>query len=178
MAIKKHAEEDSSKSKIVSSEHLASSGTWHMSEFEYGLITANNAFNRWITRCMAAAGYTDFSPLDVLVLHNVNHRNRPKRLVDICFVLHIEDQHTVNYSLKKLVKGDLVMREKRGKEIFYQTTDRGRAACEAYREVREKCLVSALGSLDREDSEVSESATLLRLMSGMFDQAARAASSL
>ena len=43
----------------------------------------------------------------------------PKRLVDICFVLHVEDQHTVNYSLKKLVKGKLVEREKRGKEIFY-----------------------------------------------------------
>lgn len=163
---------------IVSSEHLASSGGWQMSEFEFGLITVNNAFSRWMIRCMAAAGYTDFSSLDVLVLHNVNHRSRSKRLTDICFVLHVEDQHTVNYSLKKLVKAGLVDREKRGKEIFYCTTKEGRKACDDYREVRECCLVSAFKSLDREDSELREAAVLLRLMSGVYDQAARAASSL
>ena len=27
-----------------------------LSEFEYGLIVAGNAFNRWVVRCMAAAG--------------------------------------------------------------------------------------------------------------------------
>ncbi len=165
-------------SPIVSSEHLASPGAWQMSEFEYGLITANNAFSKWMVRCMAAVGYTDFSPLDVLVLHNVNHRERSKRLNDICFVLHIEDQHTVNYSLKKLVKAGLVGREKRGKEMFYSTTEQGRKACTDYRDIRERCLISTFKSLDREKSELSEMATLLRLLSGVYDQAARSASSL
>lgn len=127
---------------------------------------------------MHAAGYADFSPLDVLVLHNVNHRNRQKRLVDICFVLHIEDQHTVNYSLKKLVKGGLVEREKHGKEIFYSTSEEGKTACEKYREIRERCLTSAYRSLDKEGSEISQAAALIRLMSGLYDQASRAASSL
>ncbi len=165
-------------SPIVSSEHLASAGGWQMSELEYGLITANNAFSRWIVQCMAAAGHPDFSSLDVLVLHNVNHRNRRKRLSDICFVLHVEDQYTVNYSLKKLVKAGLVEREKRGKEMFYGTTKEGRSACEAYRDVRERCLVSAFTSLDQEGLEVSRAALILRFMSGLYDQAARAASSL
>jgi predicted MarR family transcription regulator len=165
-------------SPIVSSEHLASAGGWQMSELEYGLITANNAFSRWIVQCMAAAGYPDFSTLEVLVLHNVNHRNRSKRLADICFVLHVEDQHTVNYALKKLVKAGLVGREKRGKEIFYCSTEEGRQACESYRDVRERCLVSAFASFDREGIEVSRAAVVLRFMSGLYDQAARAASSL
>jgi predicted MarR family transcription regulator len=163
---------------IVSSEHLTSPDTWPLSEFEYGMITSYFAFSRWMIRCMHAAGYADFSPLDVLVLHNVNHRNRQKRLVDICFVLHIEDQHTVNYSLKKLVKAGLVKRDKHGKEIFYCTTEAGKTACSRYREIREKCLTSAYRSLDREGSEVSQAAALLRLMSGLYDQASRAASSL
>jgi predicted MarR family transcription regulator len=163
---------------IVSSEHLTSPDSWPLSEFEYGMIIAHNAFSRWMIRCMHAAGYADFSTLDVLVLHNVNHRNRPKRLVDICFVLHVEDQHTVNYSLKKLVKGELVEREKHGKEIFYCTTTQGTEACQKYREIREKCLTSAYRSLDKEGSEISQAAALLRLMSGLYDQASRAASSL
>ena len=163
---------------IVSSEHLTSPDSWPLSEFEYGMIIAHNGFSRWMIRCMHAAGYSDFSPLDVLVLHNVNHRDRKKRLVDICFVLHVEDQHTVNYSLKKLVKADLVGREKHGKEIFYFATDGGKEACSRYREIREQCLTSAYRTLTQEGSEISEIAALLRLMSGLYDQASRAASSL
>lgn len=163
---------------IVSSEHLTSPDSWPLSEFEYGMIIAHNAFSRWMIRCMHAAGYADFSPLDVLVLHNVNHRNRQKRLIDICFVLHVEDHHTVNYSLKKLVKAELVEREKHGKEIFYFATEQGKEACSRYREIRERCLTSAYRSLDQEGSEISQAAALLRLMSGLYDQASRAASSL
>ena len=163
---------------IVSSEHLTSPDSWHLSEFEYGMIIANNAFQRWMTRCMSAAGHTDFSPLDVLVLHNVNHRKREKRLVDICFVLHIEDHHTVNYSLKKLVKLELVEKTKRGKEIFYATTKEGTDTCRRYREVRERCLTSVYRNLEQESEEVSEAASLLRLLSGLYDQASRAAASL
>jgi len=163
---------------IVSSEHLTSPDSWPLSEFEYGMIIAHNAFSRWMMRCMNAAGYSDFSPLDVLVLHNVNHRARKKRLVDICFVLHVEDQHTVNYSLKKLAKSELVAREKHGKEIFYFTTEKGKEACTRYREIREQCLTSAYRTLSQEGSEISQAAALLRLMSGLYDQASRAASSL
>lgn len=163
---------------IVSSEHLTSPDSWQLSEFEYGLIIANNAFSRWTVRCMHAAGYDDFSPLDVLVLHNVNHRAKPKRLVDICFVLHVEDQHTVNYSLKKLVKTGLVSREKKGKEIYYVTSGNGESACLKYREVREQCLTSAYRTLGQDGSDVSQSAALLRLLSGLYDQASRAATSL
>ncbi|BHH85806.1 winged helix DNA-binding protein [Desulforhopalus sp. 52FAK] len=163
---------------IVSSEHLASEDSWPLSEFEYGMIIAHHAFTRWMIRCMHAAGYADFSSLDVLVLHNVNHRNRQKRLVDICFVLHVEDQHTVNYALKKLVKSGLVAREKKGKEIYYTTTTEGRDACAKYREIREQCLTSAYRKLISDGSEMSHNAALLRLMSGLYDQASRAATSL
>src|SRR5436190_161694 len=41
--------------KIVSSEHLVSETSAELSEFEYGLIMAGNAFNRWMVRCMSAA---------------------------------------------------------------------------------------------------------------------------
>lgn len=163
---------------IVSSEHLTSPDSWHLSEFEYGMIIANNAFSRWMVRCMNAAGHRDFSPLDVLVLHNVNHRGREKRLVDICFVLHVEDHHTVNYALKKLLKLNLVKKEKRGKEIFYSTTAEGAEACKNYREIRERCLTSVYRNLEQEGPEVSEAASLLRLLSGLYDQASRAAASL
>ena len=165
--------------KIVSSAHLADGGAPSLSEFEYGLFISGNAFERWIVRCMAAAGHPDFGPLDVMVVHTVNHRARDKRLADICFVLNIEDTHLVNYALKKLVKAGLVETEKRGKETVYRTTKQGAEACRRYRTVRELCLVETIKAVGNYDEdEIAAVARFLRALSGLYDQAARAATSL
>lgn len=167
-----------SRRRIVSSRHLATEDGWPLSEYEYGLIMAFNGFSRWMTRCMAAAGNAGMSPLEILVLHHVNHRDRRKRLNDIAFLLNIEDLHTVNYALKKLQKAALVEGERHGKEMFYATTAVGADLCDAYREVRERCLVDGLKVTEFDRDDLTAVAALLRNLSGFYDQAARAAASL
>ena len=162
---------------IVSAAHLVS-GDSELNEFEFGLILASNAFNRWMVRCMAAAGGQDLGALDILVLHQVNHRGRPKRLGDICFVLNVEDSHTVSYSLRKLCRQELLRSERKGKEAYFSVTTAGRKLCESYRQVRDRCLVGSAGTLGVAENDVSEMARLLRALSGLYDQAARAATSL
>ncbi len=171
-------ENKASQRKIVSSRHLATEGGWQLSEFEFGLIVAYNGFSRWVTRCMTASGNADLGTLDILVLHNIFHRGRAKRLSDICFMLNIEDTHTVNYAVKKLLKQGLVSGEKSGKEMFYSTTDKGAALCERYRELREQCLIESLSRVGTSNDELREIAATLRTLSGLYDQASRAASSL
>ena len=168
----------SKRTPIVSSAHLAQPGAEGVSEFEYGLIVMSGAFERWTVRCMAAAGLSELSHLDVLVLHSVNHRDRDKRATDICFVLGIEDTHTVTYALKKLVKLELVERHKRGKESYFTTSASGQAACEKYRNVREACLLESLEALGLSETEFQDVGSRLRTLSGLYDQAARAAASL
>ena len=163
---------------IVSSRHLASDEGWQLSEFEYGLILSFNAFSRWMVRCMAASGQKEMGPLDILVLHNINHRGRDKRLSDICFMLNIEDTHLVNYAVKKLIKSGLVEGEKHGKEMFYNTTEEGNTLCETYRQVREECLVSSMKNIGLNQEEIRRIASMMRSLSGIYDQASRAASSL
>lgn len=165
-------------SPIVSSAHLVSPDSAEMSEFEFGLIVAGNAFHRWIIHCMAAAGLKDLTPLDVLVLHHVTHRARDKRLADICFIMNIEDTHLVNYALKKLQGLGVVVSQKNGKEVTYAATEEGRAYVQRYREIRESCLIDALKADDGLNRDIGELARLLRVLSGMYDQAARAAASL
>ena len=160
---------------IVSSNHLASEQGAGLSEFEFGLIIASNAFSRWVARCMAAAGMPDLTYTDSLVLHHVTHRARAKKLADICFTLNYEDTHVINYSLKKLLELKLVVTEKQGKEVFYTTSDLGKETIDRYRDIREQCLVSGMGKDSAAD--VSQLATLLRSLSGQYDQAARAATS-
>lgn len=164
---------------IVSSAHLVSERSAETSEFEYGLIVAGNAFNRWVVRCMAAAGIAELSPLEVLLVHSVTHRARDKCLADICFVLNIEDTHVVNYALKKLLKLGLVERGKRGKEVTYRSSEKGKAAVMRYRQIREDCLINALEALGTMDNkQIGEAASVLRALSGIYDQAARAATLL
>ena len=168
---------------IVSSAHLVSEASAELSELEFGLIIAGHAFNRWVVRCMAAAGVEDLGTLDVLVLHSVNHRGRDKKLADICLVLNVEDSHLVTYALKKLTRLGLVERRRHGKEIFFSTTKAGQGACTRYREQREACLIKAFGAFAGGQEaalnpQIGEAADLLRALSGLYDQAARAAASL
>ena len=163
---------------IVSSSHLASGRSAELSEFEFGLIIASNAFNRWAVRGMSAAGMKDMTFTDVLVLHHVNHRAREKKLADIAFILNIEDTHIVNYSLKKLHTLGLVKTERRGKEVLYSTNEAGQALCKRYFEIRERVLVSGLTGDGTESFELSELARFLRILSGLYDQAARSATSM
>jgi predicted MarR family transcription regulator len=135
-----------------------------------------NAFSRWAVRCMAAAGCADLTITDVLLLHHLNHRARNKKIADICFVLNYEDTHVVAYSLKKLVAAGLVDTEKLGKEVFYSPSPRGEEAVARYREVRETCLMANF-DVER-NADIGQMARLMRSMSGVYDQAARAASSL
>ncbi|SFN42330.1 Predicted transcription regulator, contains HTH domain, MarR family [Roseovarius lutimaris] len=164
--------------RIVSSRHLAEGEGWETSEFEYGLIIAYNAFSRWMQKCMNAAGMPELSSLEILALHNVNHRDREKRLADIGFMLNIEDSHTINYALRKLLKLGLVTSEKRGKEVFYRTSETGAELCDVYRKVRKECFLSGMPRTGVSGAELAEIASTLRTMSGQYDQASRAASSL
>src|SRR5450830_1114778 len=163
---------------IVSSLHLASGRSKELSEFEFGMIIANNAFNRGIVRCISAAGMKDMTPTDVLVLHHINHRAREKKLADIAFILNIEDAHIVNYSLKKLHAQGLVNTERRGKEVLYSTNEAGQDLCKRYYEIRERLLVSGLTGDDAESFELAELARFLRILSGLYEQAARSATSM
>ena len=164
------------RSGIVSSSHLVSPRSLELSELEFGLIVAWNAFSRWCVRCMAAAGCPDLTVIDVLLLHHINHRARNKKLADICFVLNYEDAHVVAYSLRKLMAAGLAQAEKQGKEVFYSPTGTGEAFVQRYRDVRDTCLVESL-DVER-NHDIGELARLLRAMSGLYDQAARAATSL
>lgn len=163
---------------VVSSAHLASGAMPALSEIEFAVTMMVNAYQRWMVRCMTASGVEGLAPLDVQVLHSVNHRGRPKTLADICLVLNIEDTHTVTYALRKLEKGGLIATGKRGKEKTASITGAGEAACMEYRRIREALLVGPVKTLGLDEKELSRLAAVMRSVSGHYDQAARAAAAM
>ncbi|TCL71263.1 winged helix DNA-binding protein [Rhizobium sp. BK251] len=163
---------------IVSSAHLAVGSSPALSELEYGLILYSHAFNRWIVRCMAASGVPGLSPVEVMIIHSVRHRGKPKTLSDLCLVLDIEDTHIANYAVKKLQAAGLVKTGKAGKEKMIQATDKGLEAVKRYSEIRERLLVEATKVSGLSQDDLSDIASHLRAMSGYYEQAARSAATL
>ena len=163
---------------VVSSAHLAAGASPALSELEYGLILAGHAFNRWMSRCMTAAGRPGLSSLEILILHTVCHRDRPKKLADICLALDVEDTHLATYAIRKLAAAGLVSTGRQGKEKVVTITDAGCALCRRYAEVREALLVNALRATGPVEPVLSAAAAQLRVVSGYYEQAARAAATL
>ena len=163
---------------FVSSAHLADGALPALSEVEFGMILASHAFERWMVRCMTAAGHPGLTATEVLVLHTVTHRGKAKRLADICLVLGIEDTHLATYAIKKLEAKGLVAREKAGKERLVSVTPEGEAACRRYRELRERILIAGVAEAGLSREAMSKIGELLRILSGHYDQAARTAASL
>ena len=163
---------------VVSAAHLADGALPSLSEVEFALTIVSNAFQRWMVRGMAASGLPGLTPTEVLILHAVNHRDREKTLADLCMMFNIEDTHVVSYALKKLETLGLVAGGRRGKERTAKATAAGAEACRRYREVREALLVDSVKRLNLEGADLSGIAALMRVLSGQYDQAARAASSM
>ncbi len=127
---------------------------------------------------MAAAGVPGLSPVEILVIHSVRHRDRPKTLADLCLVLDIEDTHVANYAVKKLEAAGLVKSGKAGKEKTIQVTDKGLDALKRYAEIRERLLVEATKVSGLSQDDLSDIASHLRALSGYYEQAARSAATL
>ena len=144
-----------------------------LSDFEFSLFTLAFGFQTWTQTCMAAADVHGLNSLDILVLHAVDHRARGRRQTEICMVLNIEDSHLVAYALKKLMAAELVHAITDGRERHFETTEKGEAACLAYRKVREEFLVPSLSWVARSDSIVRETAGFLKTMTALYSQAGR-----
>ncbi|WP_334188101.1 winged helix DNA-binding protein [Noviherbaspirillum sp.] len=149
-----------------------------LDELDIGIVGVMQAFQRWIVSAMADAGIKDLVVTDALVLDQLNGRAHAKSLADICFILNIEDARVVGYSLRKLVALDVVSAEKRGKEVIFSITPLGQAYLLRYQEVREHRLLDTLVALGPNKSVYTALSQYLRKLSGLYDQAARAASSL
>ena len=166
-----------SRARIVSSAHLAAGASPALSEMEFGLTLLVHAYHRWMARCVAASGQA-LTPIEVLILHTVHHRDRPKRLADILLVLDIEESHVATYAIGKLEQAGLVTTRRAGKEKMVSVTETGAALCARYGSLREQLLVRAVRASGPSEDALSEAAALLRALSGFYDQAARSAATI
>ncbi|WP_163268056.1 winged helix DNA-binding protein [Chelativorans alearense] len=163
---------------VVAAAHLAAGAMPALSEIEFAMTLMHHSFQRWMVRCMAAAGVSGLQPVAVHLLHAVAHRGREKTLSELCMMFNIEDTHVVTYAINKLAALDLVKSSRRGKEKTVKATEKGVEACRRYHEVREALLVDSMKRLNLDEKALSGIAATMRSISGQYDQAARSATIL
>lgn len=149
-------------------------------KFELALLDASSNFNKWVVSCAQATGISTvaLSANDVTTLRFLACSNRPKRASEISFALNIEDIHIVTYALKKLARGNYVDSTKTGKELYFTATKAGQEFLDEYDKIRLSLLLGAVKVVTDGKMDLADMAQYLRAMSGAYEQAARAATTL
>lgn len=148
-----------------------------LTELELTLTVLWNSVRRWMSQRSNSSEVNGLSELDVFLLHLLVYRNRQLRAIDLAFALSIDDMHLVTYSLKKLQRLGMVESRKIGKEAFYEATDKGREHYEDFHEDRHTYLEPAMAFMPQQGVDIAKVNQFLRALSGMYEQAARAAAS-
>ena len=148
-----------------------------LSEMELSLTVLWNSVRRWLGQRSNSSTVNGLSDLDIFLLHMLVYRNRQMRGVDLAFALSIDDLHLVSYSLKKLARAGLATSARQGKEVFYAATDKGRENFAAFQADRRRYLEPAMAMLVGSKLDLEEVNGALRALSGVYEQAARAAAS-
>ena len=143
-----------------------------LSQLEMSLTVLWNSAKRWLSKRSSVNGLSD---LDVFLMHLLAYRNTALRASDLAFALAIDDMHLVSYSLKKLTKMGLTTSAKSGKEVVYRATSEAVEHRKAFLEDRARYVEPAIQDLIASGMDIRALTTALRALSGVYEQAARAA---
>jgi len=147
-----------------------------LSELELALTVFWNSVRRWLSQHSKASAVSGLADLDVFLLHLLVYRNKQLRGIDLAFALSIDDMHLVSYSLKKLARLGLITSTRIGKEVFHEPTSIGKQHYLDFLAYRKQYLEPAM-NLIAHDHDLQSLTTLLRALSGVYEQAARSAAS-
>lgn len=153
--------------------HLATDDTEvGFTELEFSIIRVSAAFERWQSDCLACCHGAPFSGSDTAVLHVIRMHDRAKSISEIGRLLKRDDQSNLQYGIRKLLKSGLIEKTPGGgkKGATYQVSALGRQVTDKYAEFRKDLLMSLVTSIFP-DQNLEQTAKLLNLMSGLYDQA-------
>lgn len=160
--------------------------TWHLAhdqheieltEFEYAALRMNAAFQRWNEAAIRAAGEPSLTYSEASILHVIRMQDRPKRISVIANLLNRDDIGNLQYSLRKLRSADLIRPagSRSRKNFEYEVTSLGRDLTDRVAEIAGQLIFASTRELAGVNDKLVAAAGLLRLMTGILDEAARVA---
>lgn len=160
---------------------------WHLgrdaheavtTDFEWTLLRFQQAFERYVAQLAAVSGMAELSYPEVVILHVVRMQDRPKTAASIARQLNRDDIPNIQYILRKLVRVKLVRKVREplaAKTFAYEVTRRGRALLDRYADLRVEVLTRQMHDIEDIDRRLRETARLVSLLTGLYDEAGRVA---
>jgi predicted MarR family transcription regulator len=156
--------------------HLAKDETeLSITELEYGVIRFHEAFTRWITTIGELTGMGGLKYTEHVIIHVIRMQDRPKTTATIARLINRDDMPNIQYSLRKLESAGLIRKrkEKGAKNYAYEMTARGLAVTDEYAKIRTELLVNNLQALTGIDRRAADTAQMLSIMTGIYEESAR-----
>jgi len=157
--------------------------SWHLSrtpaevdltEIEFAILRSNEAFGRWQAECLANVCDFSASGAESVLLHLIRMNERPKTIKDLAQLANRTDIPNLQYSLRKLIKGGLVVRRGSGRTgVTYSVTPTGRKITDDYAEVRKVLLVAAIRSFPELPRRLAAATQTVEILTVLYEQAAR-----
>lgn len=152
---------------------VASHPLLQIDEMESRLLFAFNALEKYHTRCLQYSGISSGNSIDLAILQFVIKQRSGVNPTSICFSLHIEDLHTVNYSLKKLVRHGLLVRAKQGRKAMYSPTDKGYKIYARINQMKLDTLVEQISHPEDDTLQPEDVTDILIQIEKIFTQASQ-----
>ena len=157
---------------------------WHLgqtsheamtTEFEWSILRFQQAFERFCLQVANISGLVELSYPELILLHVIGMQERPKTAALIARQLNSDAINNIQYSLRKLLNYKLIIKIKEGggKIYTYDVTKKGRAMVNEYAQIRQLVLTEQTKSIEEIDRKLYESAKLISLLTGLYDEAAR-----
>ena len=162
-------------------EHLVS--TPHelaVTQFEQGLICAAEAFYRFYGVLLGREGWRqNLSGQDNVILQQIMAASRPLSVADIARFANRDDIANIKYSLKKLLRADLIEKARNSsvRETSYRVTDLARAWTRDFVALRRELFTDPSAQILNFDEQLGISAKLLNVIAGFYDHGTRVMSS-
>ncbi len=158
--------------------HLAhDSHEIELTEFKYAAMRMNAAFQRWNEAAMLAAGGEALTFTEANMLHVIRMQERPKSISVIANLLNRDDVSNLQYGLRKLRSLGLIKPTGTAhrKNFEYEVTAKGRELTDHFAEIAAELVYSSTRAVSDVEEKLIAAADLLRLMTGILDEAARVA---
>lgn len=159
--------------------------SWHLArtrpemdvaEMEYALIRCFEGFGHWQAECLAAVSEFSGSGPENALLHMIRMNDRPKSVRDLCHLSNRDDIPNIQYSLRKLIKAGLVVRNGSGRSgVTYEVTALGRKITDDYANVRADLLIEAVSRVPDLGKRLRAAAQTFDLMTRIYEESARTA---
>jgi predicted MarR family transcription regulator len=157
--------------------HLAASPhELAVTELEQALICAAQAFYRFIGESLGTEGLRHkLSGEDNLILQQLMASSRPRGVLDLARFANRDDIANIQYSLRKLIKAELVEKTpgSTNRDTLYQVTPRARELTEHFLKLRRELVMGPSASIPGFEEQLRTAARAMQLITSFYDHGTR-----